>query len=265
MELVNTIMGQRQRKYREMYRERVSGWYNGWLHVMIIYLAGSSALYIYGANTVNVQWWEWLALPFGFISYQASEYILHMYVMHRPRKNVVLRALYIRHTLMHHQFFTKEEMRFADHKDWRVTFFPPFTMLGLTLLSIIPSLAAGIIISENVGWLLMAAFTASYMFYELIHFCTHIDDNWLIRNMPLINTARRHHTAHHDHQLMMSVNMGIGTALPDWMMGTSDLDRGFWGHLFNGYDESHVRPGLQKSFNAAGTRPVPNRQAAERN
>ena len=28
MELVNTIMGQRQRKYREMYRERVAGWYN---------------------------------------------------------------------------------------------------------------------------------------------------------------------------------------------------------------------------------------------
>ena len=54
----------------------VAGWYNGWLHVMIIYLAGFSALYIYGANTANVQWWEWLALPFGFISYQISEYIL---------------------------------------------------------------------------------------------------------------------------------------------------------------------------------------------
>jgi hypothetical protein len=85
MELVNTIMGKRQRKYRATYRERVAGWYNGWLHVMIIYLAGSIALYIYGANTVNVQWWEWLALPFGFVSYQTSEYILHMYVMHRPR------------------------------------------------------------------------------------------------------------------------------------------------------------------------------------
>ena len=106
MELISTNMGQRQRRYRETYRERVAGWYNGWLHVMIIYLAGFSALYIYFANTANVQWLEWLALPFAIISYQIAEYILHMYVMHRPRKNVVLRATYVRHTLMHHQFFT---------------------------------------------------------------------------------------------------------------------------------------------------------------
>jgi len=29
--------------------------------------------------------------------------------------------------LMHHQFFTEQEMRFADHNDWRVTFFFPPT------------------------------------------------------------------------------------------------------------------------------------------
>ena len=47
---------------------------------------------------------------------------------------------------------------------------------------------------------------------------------------------------------MVRVNMGIGTALPDWLMGTSDLDCGFWGHLFNGYDQTHVRNDLRRSF-----------------
>lgn len=84
-------------------------------------------------------------------------------------------------------------------------------MIVLTLLSLVPSLVAGWILSPNFGWLLMAALTGSYMFYELVHFSCHVNDNWLIRNTPIINTARRHHTAHHDHPLMMEVNMGIGT------------------------------------------------------
>ncbi|MGE3502879.1 MAG: hypothetical protein AB7H19_13670, partial [Porticoccaceae bacterium] len=40
------------------------------------------------------------------------------------------------HTLMHHQFFTAEEPRFADHKDWRVTIFPPFTLVFFTLTTL---------------------------------------------------------------------------------------------------------------------------------
>ena len=46
MELASTPMTDRQRRYRETYRERVAGWYNGWLHVFIIYAIGFTALYI---------------------------------------------------------------------------------------------------------------------------------------------------------------------------------------------------------------------------
>lgn len=247
MELQSTMMKERQRRYRKEYRHRLAGWYHGWLHLAIIAISGFTALYIYAANLRNVQLWEWLALPLGFMAYQLTEYLLHAHVMHRPRKNVIFRALYVRHTLMHHQFFTREEMRFADHRDWRVTFFPPFTMIVLTLLSLVPSLVAGWILSPNFGWLLMAALTGSYMFYELVHFSCHVNDNWLIRNTPIINTARRHHTAHHDHPLMMEVNMGIGTPIFDWLFGTSDLKRGFWGHIFNGYSTRYLKQDLRKT------------------
>ena len=40
MELAATGMTDRQRKYRATYRERVVGWYNGWLHVVLIYTIG---------------------------------------------------------------------------------------------------------------------------------------------------------------------------------------------------------------------------------
>lgn len=247
LELHTSAMGDRQRAYRASYRRRIAGWYNGWLHVLIIGISGFTALYVYAQNIARVQWWEWLALPIGFIGYQVVEYLLHTHAMHRPRKNPMLRALYVRHTLMHHQFFTREEMRFAGHHDWRVTFFPPFTMILLTLLSIAPALVAGFLISANFGWLLVSAATGSYMFYELIHFCCHINDNWFVRNIPIINTARRHHEAHHNHSLMMETNMGIGTPIIDWALGTSDLNRGLLGHVFNGYSAKHVKPGLRKT------------------
>ena len=42
-ELNETPMSERQRSYRETYRSRVSGWYNGWLHVVIIYTIGPTS------------------------------------------------------------------------------------------------------------------------------------------------------------------------------------------------------------------------------
>jgi hypothetical protein len=42
----NAPMTERQRKYRENYRERVAGWYNGWLRILLIYTIGLTALYV---------------------------------------------------------------------------------------------------------------------------------------------------------------------------------------------------------------------------
>ena len=57
MELAMTPMTERQRKYRENYRQRVAGWYNGWLHILLIYTIGFTALYVYIANLHR--WWEY--------------------------------------------------------------------------------------------------------------------------------------------------------------------------------------------------------------
>ena len=39
--------------------------------------------------------------------------------------------------------------------------------------------------------------------------------------------------------------MNLTFPVADWAMGTSDLDRGLLGHLFNGYDETHVKEALK--------------------
>jgi hypothetical protein len=79
MELATTPMTERQRKYRENYRERVAGWYNGWLHILLIYTIGFTALYVYIANLHDVRWWEYLAIPVMFVFANFLEWAVHRY------------------------------------------------------------------------------------------------------------------------------------------------------------------------------------------
>jgi len=259
MELAASPMNDRQRNYRSVYRQRVAGWYNGWLHVAIIYVTGFAALFIYGSNLAAVQWWEWLTIPIVFLFCNFFEWWLHRMIMHRPSRISALRAIYNRHTLMHHQFFTDGEMRFADHHDWRVTFFPPYALVTFTMMSIPGALILGWLISANVGWLFIATTTSMYLIYEFMHFCCHVEEGWFVRNVPFVNTLRRHHYAHHNQSIMMERNMNLTFPIMDWAFGTSDLDRGLLGHLFNGYSTRHLRRDLRQTFRTPGA----SAQAAE--
>lgn len=247
MELAATPMAERQRRYRASYRERVAGWYNGWLHIVLIYTIGFTSLYVYLANIHGLRWRELLTVPVVFLAANFFEWAVHHYVMHRPSNIPLMRAVYSRHTLMHHQFFTEEEMRFADHHDWRVTFFPPYALVVFTLMSIPPAIIAGLLISANTGWLLITTTTSMYLIYEFMHFCCHVEDNWFVRSMPFVNTIRRHHTAHHNQSIMMERNMNLTFPIMDWLFGTSDLNRGLLGHLLNGYSSRHVKTDLRRT------------------
>src|SRR3954451_16649945 len=263
MELAVSNMSERQRRYRANYRQRVAGWYNGLLHIAIIYTIGLTALYIYLSNLSQVTWFELLTVPVVFLFCNFFEWWLHRYVMHRPSTNPIARAVYNRHTLQHHQFFTEHEMRFADHKDYRVTFFPPYALATFTLMSIPGAIVLGNLFTANVGWLFITTTTSIYLIYEFMHFCCHVEDNWFVRNMPFINTNRRHHTAHHDQSIMMEKNMNLTFPIMDWLFGTSDLDRGLVGTLFNGYDTRHVRKDMRKTSRNPGAPAAGAMQPAE--
>ena len=118
------MISQRQIDFREEYRSRIIGWYDGYFHIVLIYAMGAAAFYVYIEHIHNVTWLEWLTVPLTFLFTNLFEWAVHKYVMHRPVNIKGLRSVYERHTLNHHQFFTDDEMRFRDHKDWRVTVFP---------------------------------------------------------------------------------------------------------------------------------------------
>lgn len=253
------MITQRQIDFRNEYRSRIIGWYNGYFHIVLIYAMGAAVLYVYISHLHNVTWIEWLTFPLTFIFTNIFEWAVHKYVMHRPVNIKGLRAVYERHTLNHHQFFSDEEMRFRDNKDWRVTVFPPYALVMFTLMSIPFAAVLGLVFSPNVGWLFMCVTTGMYLVYEFMHFCCHVDEGWFVKYFPLVNTLRRHHTAHHNARLMMEVNMNLTFPIADWLFGTSDLDRSLLGHLFNGYSTRHLKRKLRaqpKGPEEAATQPV---------
>ena len=239
------MMSKRQEAFRADYRTRISRWYSGWGHVFMIYAIGLAGIWTFAQRLHDVRWWEWLVIPVAFAIANVFEWWIHRYVMHRPVKGFM--GIYKRHTLAHHQFFTDQEPSFDDARDFRITFFPPYALAAFMAGSIIPAWLLGLAGAPNAGWLLLITNTALYLNYELFHYCCHVKDDHLVRHIPLVNSIRRHHIAHHNMAIMMEKNFNLTYPIADWLFGTSDLDRGLVGHVFNGYDTRFKKKNLKRA------------------
>ena len=249
-------MSAKQASFREEYRRRIESWYNGPLHVLVIYAIGLPAFAWFVSNIQTpVRWYQWAVIPVVFLVSNILEWAMHLYVMHRPRRNSIARAIYTRHTLMHHQFFTEKNYTIERVRDFRIVFFPPYTEVAAILLAVPGSAFLGLFLGPNAGWLSMCTVVTLYMTYEFFHFCCHVPENWFVRNLPFVNTIRRHHIAHHDQSIMMDRNMNLTFPVADWLFGTSDLDRGLFGTIFNGYSTRHVRSDMPRKSRRPTLRP----------
>jgi len=109
----------------------------------------------------------------------------------------------------------------------------------------------GLLGLANAGWLLLITNVALYLNYELFHFCCHVKDDRIVRYIPLVNSIRRHHIAHHNTALMMERNFNLTYPIADWFFGTSDLACGLLQHVFNGYNTRFVRRDLKRVRNTS--------------
>ncbi len=229
----------RQQAFRSEFRERIAPAYRGWMHVALIALIGAAVIWYCARRLAAPAWYEYLVVPAAFVVANGFEWWIHKYVMHRPVPGLM--GIYRRHTLAHHQFFTEVEPSFDTTRDFRIVFFPPYALVGFILLSILPALALHAAGLPNAAWLLVITNVALYINYEAFHYCCHVRDDRLVRRIPLVNTIRRHHIAHHAPAAMMTRNFNLTYPIADWVFGTSDLDRGLLGHLFNGYSRRCLR------------------------
>ena len=237
------MMGRRQWAFRADYRERISPWYSGFAHVTLIYAIGGATIWYAAHQIVQPSWAEWAVVPAVFFLCNLFEWWIHRFIMHRPVPGFM--GIYMRHTLAHHQFFTDREPAIDSSRDFRITFFPPYALVTFIAMSAVGAAVLDLLWSANAAWLLICTTAGVYLNYELFHWCCHVRDDRLVRHIPFINTIRRHHIAHHNPAIMMERNMNLTYPIAEWLFGTSDLARGFWGHLFNGYDQRFVRRGLR--------------------
>ena len=237
-------MTERQRIFREQYVAGISRWYNGLIHIGVMYAAGIGAIW-WCLSRIQDARWEWLVMIPVAIAGNFVEWGMHKFVMHRLRDVFAVRSIYDRHTRQHHQYFTDLDPTISTVKEFRIVFFPWRVLAVLALAGGLLSLAMAALINANAGYITFVTMIGHYMIYETFHFCCHVQENWFVRNMPFVNTIRRHHAAHHNMGIMMHVNMNLTFPVADWIMGTSDLNRGLFGHLFNGYDDRYVKEELK--------------------
>jgi hypothetical protein len=238
------MMTERQRRFREQYRAAISPWYNGLVHIAVMYAVGIAGI-VFCVLRLHHPTREWLVLPVVFIAGNFIEWGMHRYVMHRKVDVFAVRAIYDRHTRQHHQYFTDNEATISSIREFRIVFFPWRVLAVFAVSGALFGTVAAFLINANAGYILFITMVGQYLLYETFHFCCHVPENRFVRMMPLINTIRRHHTAHHNQGIMMKYNMNLTFPIADWFMHSSDVKRGLLGTLFNGYSDQYVREELK--------------------
>jgi hypothetical protein len=238
------MMTERQRKFRENYRKDISPLYNGLLHIAVLYGTGIAAI-CYCVSRLHASRWEWLLMIPVFLAGNFVEWGMHRFVMHRRINVFALRQIYERHTREHHQYFSDLEPTIDTIREFRIVFFPWRVLITLGIGGTVLGFIASRVINLNAGYIVFLTMVGQYLLYETFHFCCHCQENALVRNMPFINTIRRHHTAHHNMGIMMKYNMNLTFPIADWFLGSTDLRRGLLGTLFNGYSDKHVKEELR--------------------
>lgn len=235
---------ERQRQFRDRFIAETPPWYHGAMHLAFTLLVTGAAMW-FCWNRIHDAGWLWLlVIPIALFG-NWIEWAAHRYILHRPVKG--LEMIYKRHCTVHHQFFTHHDLTYHGHREWRALLFPPFAPLGFVLAALPPALLLGLAISANAAYIAVFTMAAYYLMYEGLHTLSHLDDDRhpYLNYIPLINTVRRMHTIHHVLGFMQTRNFNLTFPICDALFGTSDLDRGVVGTLFNGNSNQYMRRDLQ--------------------
>ncbi len=205
--------------FRARYRrEQIGPRYSGVAHFLFTTLFSFAAIgwAVYTVHSPTI--FEWATVPLTFLFANFAEYFGHKRYMHRPRPP--FDAVYKRHTVEHHHFFTHEAMAYESPRDFKMVLFPPVLIVFFFGLFALPVGALlWLVATPNVARLFVATAVGYYLTYEWLHFSYHLPETVLAR-VPLLGFLRRHHTAHHDLALMGKWNFNLTLPLCDLLFGT---------------------------------------------
>jgi hypothetical protein len=206
--------------FRQEYRKEYIGKrYSGKLHVAFITLWCTSgiALCIYYVHQPTFL--QLLTIPLTFIYTNLFEYLGHRYPMHHRTR--FLHAVFKRHTLQHHHFFTSDYMDFDTINDFKIVLFPPVLLVFFSVFFVLPIFAVlYYFFSLNVALLYVATTLGYYLNYEWFHMAYHLPQTHLIYKIPGIQALRKLHYRHHDPHNMDKYNFNISYPVFDFIFRT---------------------------------------------
>lgn len=239
---------ERSHAYRESYRASTPNWYRGEVHLAFTLLFTGGVLLYCASQIVDASWQEWLLVVVPmFLFGNWAEWAGHRYLLHSPRS--WLKPAYKRHVATHHQFFSHKTLDYHGHQDWRALLFPPFAPVLFVMAALPLALLLGTLWTANAGYIAMLTMAAYFLMYEGLHTLSHLEHP-LLDAMPLVNTVRRMHVLHHNPDFMHTRNFNLTFPICDALFGTSDLNKGVLGTLFNGMSDAARKPEDQARVDA---------------
>lgn len=235
-----------QKRFRARFVSETPDWYHGLMHLGFTLTVTIGTVVVCWLNIVGATVWEWLIAVPIFLFGNWCEWAGHRWLLHHPVSG--LKAIYLRHAGVHHQFFTSNNLAYKGHREWRALLFPPFAPVAFLLAAAPAALVLWAVWSANAGLIVMFTMAAYFLMYEGLHTSSHlVGPRWKwLRYVPLINTVRYLHVGHHDLELMQNWNFNLTFPICDALFGTCTIDRGLLGTLFNGDDETHLRTGIRR-------------------
>ena len=207
------------RAFRGELRERWSPRYSGWLHFGFVSVLSLAAIGFALSRLHGVRALELLTVPITFLWANLGEYFGHRGPMHHRRRG--LGAIFQRHTVEHHHFFTHDAMACDSARDHKIMLFPPILIVFfLGVLATPIGLALAALLGRNVGYLYLATAMGYFISYEWLHWSYHLPPESWISRLPVVRVLRRHHQAHHDLGLMQRWNFNITFPICDALFGT---------------------------------------------
>src|SRR5262245_283478 len=145
-------------------RSLIPAGYRWQRHVALVAAFVAGGLWLTWSQLGPLSMGEWAALAGMLLAINLGEYLSHRWRMHVRR---FPHAVYHRHVVEHHAFFTHERMGMDGWDDLAWVLFPPWAM-PLLVASVVPYMAllwaSG---SAELAWLLLLAVVAYYGLYEL--------------------------------------------------------------------------------------------------
>jgi hypothetical protein len=229
----------RQRTRARLIAEIPRG-YSPWLHLACTTGIGVALLVLGALEIHHVRPLELLTLPVVFLLSNGFEWRAHKHLLHRARWP--LQLLYRKHTPEHHVVYVEEDMTIRDWRELRLVLIPAVGVLAI-IVALAPFAALmGLLLSPNVGWLVLLSGGLYMVGYELSHLSYHLPPDSFVGRRSLVRVLRRHHARHHDPRLMQRWNFNVTIPLFDWLYGTIAAEPASAGALSASSSSPHAAP-----------------------